>query len=524
MDTQDIWQRYFSGRHDAVLRAGANAAEIMHITGLSLVALGRFQEAETLFTASLHANPNPVWYTNASIAFLEAGEASFAMRFATMGIREFGDAGCYFAAGNATLAQSAHQSIAADYFREALRVDPDHWEAAMNLANTLRRQDKLDEAITFYEQAMRCVGQDVDGLVRIRMNLAVTLSDMGHDDQALAIFDELAASGAVMSPEMDFNRATLRLRRGDYEQGWWLYQSRWSCPMSENARAEFKRPLLTDLRQASGKTVLFCHEQGYGDAIQFFRYAELLKDHCNVIVHCPEPLRRLFTLNTDLPVVTTREVDYDFECPMLSAPMLLGTTLDTVPSSPQYLFVPPELRSARALPSSKNFKVGLVWAGQMRDTPEMAAIDRKRSIDAWAFHPLVQIEGADFYSLQFGERKDEWDKALRLPQHKIAAANVSGKMKSVLAENFDFLDTAAVIDHLDLVITVDTSVAHLAAAMGKPTWILSRKDGCWRWLRNRADSPWYPSVRLFHQEQSWEETIQRVADALKNEVSKHHPK
>ena len=516
MDTSVVWTDYFEGHHENVLRAGLFSAEIMHVCGLSLVALGRFDEAITLFTASLHASPNPTWFNNASVALLDAGKAQDALHFAETGLSQFQDANLLFSAGNACIALGEDRyPEAIQFFSKALELEPTHWDAAMNLGNTLRRMDKNQEAMTFYRRALDNV-TDNEAAIRIRLNAAITLSDIGREVEALSILDELANTGVVLSPEMDFNRATLRLKLGDYETGWKLYQRRWDCGMAAEEASHFKKPLLTNLEDAKGKTILFRHEQGFGDSIMFFRYARLLAQEANVIVQCPEPLKRLFAASTALPVVSDEPVEYDFECPMLSAPMLLGTTLETIPSETDFRYLwPPNdgFKDAHAkLGELKDFKVGLVWAGQRRDTPDMVRVDKARSIPAYLMMPLFNIEGVQMVNLQFGEKAMEWDNSV-----PVFAPQLKGKLLHVLEDHYDFADTAAIIEHLDLVITVDTAVAHLAAALGKPTWVLSRYDGCWRWLKDRSDSPWYPSVGLFRQTQpgDWDTVIRKVEENLR---------
>ena len=215
----EVWNHYFSGRHDAVITEGSAAAEIMHITGLSLISIGRFDEASTLLISSALVRPNPEWYANACVAFLDADRASYALTFALTGMSEFpDDANLCFNAGNVFTALGKHAE-ARDALERAVHADPTHWEAAMNLANTLRRVGELKAALTFYDLALSLNGDDVSGSIRTKLNKAVTLSDLGYDEAALNLFENLANDGIVTSPEMDFNRATLNLKMGNYPIG-----------------------------------------------------------------------------------------------------------------------------------------------------------------------------------------------------------------------------------------------------------------------------------------------------------------
>jgi tetratricopeptide (TPR) repeat protein len=508
MDTSVIWKDFFEGNHDAVLAAGATAVEAMHITGLSLCALGRFEEAHTLLLASVHAYPNPDWYANACVAFLEANQIDFALTYAHSGARDFTEnANLQFNAGNVFTAKD-NLAKALECFSIASQLDPNNWQYAINRANTFRRMGKLDTARDAYDECLTLAGDDVTQQATTRLNKSVTLSELGLDAEALLLFEGLRDQQIVDSPEMDFNISTLRLKLGDYKNGWSLYTRRWDCDMAKADLANFRKPILKDLKDAVGKRVLFCHEQGFGDSIQFCRYAPMFADHgIDVIIQVPAALYRLFQASFDVPVVVSRDdVEYDYECPMLNAPALFGTTIETIPSKIPYLKVPEELIRQRKLEDNGKLKIGIVWAGQSRNSREMRVVDNKRSIGVQGFLNIIH-DNVDIYSLQFGERADDYINSL--PEKYWP--------RLILEPNFDFLDTASVIMNLDLVIAVDTSTAHLAASLGKPVWLLSRFDGCWRWFKGRSDSPWYPpNLRIFNQRErlKWDSVMEEVSEAL----------
>jgi hypothetical protein len=265
--------------------------------------------------------------------------------------------------------------------------------------------------------------------------------------------------------------------------------------------------------------VLLLHEQGFGDTLQFIRYAALTPPLAgSVTALVPKPLLRLASVALEphnIPVVTTRaEVlgGHDLEVPFLDLPFHLGTaTPEEVPATLPYFRVPASVADERRLPPpnpEKPLRVGLCWAGQARPDPDLKATDARRSMHIDALAPLADVPGVEFVSLQMGD-----------PAQQLADSPTWSKVGVLtpLKTGFDFLDTAAIIDQLDLVISVDTSVCHLAGGLNKPIWVLSRYDICWRWLRGRTDSPWYPEVlRLFIQPTpgDWTSVVAQVRDAL----------
>jgi hypothetical protein len=280
-------------------------------------------------------------------------------------------------------------------------------------------------------------------------------------------------------------------------------------------KAQFQKPLITSLEQAKTAHVLVSHEQGFGDSLQFIRYLPQMVDASKqVTLLVPPTLHRLFApIDPRVTIIADRSesAPFDLECPMLYMPFLFGTTLETIPGTIPYLTVPPELVATHKLPHRAPHtkkRVGLVWAGQMRPNPDLAAVDRRRSLSYASFEPFMTVDSVDFVSLQLGES------ALQIESQ---GSDGVRRPHDVLNVGMDFLDSAAVISQLDLVITVDTAVAHLAAGIGVPTWVLSRFDSCWRWLKERDDSPWYPGVlRLFHQETrgDWTDCLSEVLTAL----------
>jgi hypothetical protein len=263
--------------------------------------------------------------------------------------------------------------------------------------------------------------------------------------------------------------------------------------------------------------VLVVQEEGLGDTLQFLRYLPLLAERgARVAVAVPPELTRLIRTVPgviDVPAGDAPVPKHDFHCSFNGLPRAFETTLETIPCAVPYLAADPALvtRWARRLPAIQALRVGLAWAGQARPwLPGFVGVDQRRSTDLATLAPLAAVSGVRFVSLQKGGAAPE----ARTPADAL-------DLLDVMAEVRDFADTAAIVANLDLVISVDTSVVHLAGAMGKPVFLLDRYDNCWRWLSGRDDSPWYPSLRIFRQSRpgEWAPVIARVAAALARQVA-----
>jgi hypothetical protein len=310
-----------------------------------------------------------------------------------------------------------------------------------------------------------------------------------------------------------WRRSLIELARGEYEDGWRHYEAGLHDPALRGAGPGFPTPPW-DGRPCD--RLLVWHEQGYGDSIQFVRYARACKSRAReVIVLCPRPLVTLLATcpGVDRVVDEIGPGDFDEHVPLLSLPHRFGTTLATIPGDTPYLFADPA-RSAswsdwlarRTRPGVA--RVGLVWSGNVRaDQPRFRAIDRRRSIAFAALAAITTRDDVEFVSLQAGAS---------------SAEAVGARPVDPMASVHDFADTAAIVANLDLVISVDTAVAHLAGALGSPVWVLSRRDACWRWLRNRRDSPWYPTATVFgqHTRGDWDPVVAEVAIELERFVAK----
>ena len=353
----------------------------------------------------------------------------------------------------AVLFSLGHHAQALEAAQEAVGINPEHFQSRANLALALEAMGRLEEA-------------------------------EAQSRMALALNPACAAAR--------HNLAGLRLSRGKLDaESWRLYDARLALT-AESRRLE--RIARWRGEEVEGRTVLLHAEQGFGDMIQFARYAPMVKARgARVILAVPGPLMRLMGGLEGVDGVTqagSALPPHDVFCPVASLPGLLGTTLETIPAPVPYLAAAPALAARFRPPPGLN--VGLVWAGN----PGFVH-DRLRSIDGGTFAALASVPGITFHSLQ-------------------KEGTPPFPMQDRMGEVGDFADTAGLVEGMDLVIAVDTAVAHLAGAMGRPVWMLSRFMGCWRWLREREDSPWYPTMRIFRQQRSndWVGVVGEVREEL----------
>ncbi len=378
----------------------------------------------------------------------------------------------------------------------AVALDPSCWTAWSNLGNTMVERQRFGDAIAAYSNALRLHPAHGPTL----SNLGVALTAHGLPAQALTFLD-LAMACEPDNAETRCNRALALLAKGDWTEGFAEYEWRW------RTRAKPPHPYRVPCwagERFEGRTLLLHDEGGFGDTLQFVRYAALAKARGGtVVLRVRQPLVALLSRLPGLDRVVAHDAPlppFDLHCPMFTLPRVFGTMPDTVPAAAGYLRPDPDGVAAwrdrldRDLPPGQDRRrprrIGLVWAGGPHPyARESALADRRRSIRLHDLAPLVEAApGALFYSLQKGEASAE---ALH-PPPGLRLVDHTGSIDS-------FDDTASLVSQLDLVISVDTSTAHLAAALGRPVWMLSRYDQCWRWLTGRTDTPWYRTMRLYQQ-------------------------
>jgi hypothetical protein len=297
----------------------------------------------------------------------------------------------------------------------------------------------------------------------------------------------------------------IHLQQGNFRQGWSEYEDRWRTPYGFRFRRTFRQPLWKG-EPLEGSRILLYAEQGIGDTLHFVRYVPLVAARgAKVVLQVQPRVRRLLAPTPGAAEVIDSDQalpEFDWQCPLLSLPLALGTELNTIPASVPY--VRPEAAHVdawRKRLEGDSLRVGLVWAGSPLHPHE-----KWRSIPLEQLAPLTRVEGTTCYSLQMGA-----------PAGQIKQVGPRAAIIDLAHEQQDFADTAAIIANLDMVISIDTSVAHLAGAMAQPVWVLLRKCPDWRWLLGREDSPWYPTARLFHQSTlgNWPEVVARVEGELR---------
>lgn len=404
--------------------------------------------------------------------------------------------------GNLAYAQNLLAEALSSY-QQAIENQPNLPEVYYNLGNLLRNQGKIAEAIASYQQALVLKPDFVDTL----NNLGIAWRSQGQFQEAISCYSQ-AIQFDPNHAIAHFNLGVALLLAGDFQRGFAEYEWRWR--RDEVKKLQFRQypQPLWDGSDLQGRTILLRAEQGFGDTIQFIRYVPIVKRFGGkVIVECFPPLKRLFqqVAGIDWLAVQGEEVpEFHVQAPLLSLPYILGTTLETIPADVPYLTLPSN--SKFPLLQNPKLKVGIVWSGS-----PIHKENNQRSCSFTHFFKLLDIPGITFYSLQ--KELSENDLAL-LRQTPI---------EDLSAHLGDFADTAAIISQLDLVITVDTSVAHLAGAMSRPTWVLLGFIPDWRWMLEREDSPWYPTMRLFRQSQlgDWEGVFERVKVALLSEFASY---
>ncbi|BAN22278.1 tetratricopeptide repeat protein [Caballeronia insecticola] len=406
--------------------------------------------------------------------------------------------------------QGAFDAARTSHLR-ALECNPDEAAAHTNLGACCMQLERFDEAEAAFRHAASLAPHDAG----VHFNLGTALKKLVRFEEA----EHAYRRALTLRPDHTkarINLAHVLLGTGQMHEGWALFEARYE-------RDGWFEPPRTGIpmwrgESLAGKSLIVWTEQGFGDSLQFCRYLPMLKAQglAKLTFVCPAPLRALFsTLDGVDACITiddkfTAVPPHDYQCLLMSAPHYCGTTLESVPAALPYLRVPPERARAwrNTLPAG-GFKVGLVWAGDPRNhSAHLHAVDRLRSLSAQAYLPILRVPGATFISLQKGAST----------QPQIDALPAALRPVDLMNEVKDFADTAAIIEQLDLVITVDTSVAHLAGALNRPVWILSRYDGCWRWLYEGDDSsPWYPRARLFRQTRpgEWDDVIGEVEAALR---------
>lgn len=379
----------------------------------------------------------------------------------------------------------------------AVTVDPSFAAGWCNLGNCLLKLQRYTDAIAAYRNCLRIAPTHALAL----SNLGLALDCCGENALAQN-FHQVALKLDPDNVQTRMNNAVSLLALGDYPNGFREYEWRWVPPSARNAL--MARPQWQGER-AADRTLLIHADGGFGDMLQFIRFVPEAERRCGrTIVRVKKDLLTLLRRSfPDTCFVSEDEnvPDHDMQCPVMSLPYAVGATLDALPGAAGYLRADPDKvarwretvrrdMAAMRAPGQPALRIGLVWAGAPhRDVPDVALADQRRSTDLATFAPLAAaVPDALIYSLQIGERAEQ----ARTPPAGMTMIDHTAALK-------DFDETAALVSAMDVIVAVDTSTAHLAAGLGKPTLMLSRFDQCWRWLSRRADSPWYDKLRIYQQ-------------------------
>jgi tetratricopeptide (TPR) repeat protein len=522
----------------AILGRKSGDFDALHMLGVLKTQTGKCEEAVGLFEAALMQNPDSSdAYRNLGVAY--------------EGLRRFDDAvaaydkalaidprhaDALYNRGNALRALGRQQEAIESYDR-AVELAPNDADALSNRGNALRDLGRYDEALSSYDRAIAlapagpekhynraCALQDLgwpdeaiaayDRALALRpdypeclLNKGTALEDVRRYDEALALYARVAAADPG-NATAHWNEGLVRLLLGDFPNGWKKYEWRWKRPDFTSPKRAFRQPLWTGERPLRGKRILVHAEQGLGDTIQFCRYVDALtRDGAGVILEVQPELKSLITGLTGADVVIARGEaipEVDLHCPLMSLPLALKLVPESIGTvETPYLKARAdrvEEWSAR-LGQKRRPRIGVVWSGDLRNKKAL-----NRSIALAKLRPLFELGDCEFVSVQ----------KILSDEDRRQLAEI-GVVREHSAELKDFSDTAALVSLLDLVISVDTAVAHLAGALGKPVWILLHHAADWRWFLDREDSPWYPSARLFRQTRAgdWSGVADKVLRALR---------
>ncbi|HVY72107.1 MAG TPA: tetratricopeptide repeat protein, partial [Verrucomicrobiae bacterium] len=391
--------------------------------------------------------------------------------------------------------------LAKECFGKLLELHPGHPEASNNLGVVLQAEGDLESALPLFRHATGAR----PGYTDAELNLGVVLRELGNVVEAIQWHRRTIARQPDCA-EAHWNLGFALLLDGQLAEGWLENEWRWRMGELRGKRRDFACPEWRG-EPLAGRSILLHAEQGFGDTLQFVRYLPLvIQRGGRVVLECQPELVSLLQGLPGLAGVVARGTappPCDFHLPLLSLPRVFRTSLHQIPATAPY--VPAPSSPVLLDPADGVLRVGLVWGGN----PSFRN-DRSRSFTLAEYRPLLDEPRVQFYSLQVGARAGE----LKAPGETTAIVDLAPRLK-------DFAATAAAIKELDLVITSDTAVAHLAGALGKPVWVLLSFAPDWRWLLHRNDSPWYPSMRLFRQTTrgDWASVVVRVREALRERVS-----
>ena len=403
---------------------------------------------------------------------------------------------------------------AVEYYRRALELNPDSFDTQMNLGVSLSDIGRFDDALVWLRSATRMRPSSADAWD----NVGMTLARQGHWDQAMECYDESIKLRPDFG-EARRNRALGWLTLGDFERG--FPEAEWRFKCRNPPGQGFPQPRWSG-EPLEGRTILLHFEQGLGDTLQFIRFAPQVKERGGQVwVFCQPPLMRLLSMTPGVDVVldgSSPFPNFDLHAPLMSVPAIIGTTAATLPRDPYLTADATTIECWRRLTQALGvadlnslFKVGIAWQGS-----PINRVDRWRSFPLAWFAQLASLPGVRLVSLQKGPGVEQ----LAALAGRFPVANLEGRFDGP-EDKRDFLDTAAVMSLMDLVITPETAVAHLAGGLGVRTWVALSTVGDWRWMDRGDSCPWYPTARMFRQTTlgDWDGVFRRMAQELKHEFA-----
>jgi tetratricopeptide (TPR) repeat protein len=492
--------------YQQALRLKPDLAAAHNNLGHVLHKQGRLTEAQASYQQALRYQPDSIEaHYNLGVVLQEQGQLAEAQASYERALRLKPDlAAAHNNLGHLLQEQEQLEEARACY-QQAVRLQPDFVEAYSNLGSILPDLGQLEEARACLHQALRLKPDSVEA----HNSLGNVLQEQGKFEEALASYQEALR----LQPDYalaHWNRALAYLLAGDFEQGWREYEWRWQ--LKELAPPRFPQPLW-DGSPLHGQTILLYGERGFGDTIQFIRYAPLVQARGGYVVVACEPelvslLARCPGIDRLLPHGNALPPFDVYVSILTSLPGILGMTLATIPAQVPYVFVDAERIDAwrQELSSLSAFKIGIAWDGD----PKLRQFFVKKCIPLAEFAPLGRLEGVRLFGLQKGPATKQLQSVAEL----FPVTDLSSRLET-------FVETAAVIQNLDLVITADVAVAHLAGALGVPVWVALCFVPDWRWQLEREDSPWYPTMRLFRQKErgNWAEVFTRITAALQQRLA-----
>lgn len=493
---------------DRAIALQPNYAQGWYNRGNALYDLGRFEDALSSYNRAVELRPNhaQAWYNRGkALTDLRRREEAVASYEKAVALNPaYAQAWCN--RGNVLNDQERFEEALISYDK-ALALKPDYAEAWSNRGTALQYLYRLDQALAAHDKALALKPDYAEA----HCNLGSVLNTLNRPLEALANFEQAIALKPDFS-HAHFNKAITELGLGNLEAGWRDFEWRRKIVEMSGDRV-FPKPLLTSVKNIQGKTILVHFEHGFGDTLHFYRYLELLHQAgAKVLFNVQKKLRRLLTPRggfIQFVELDDPSLQYDYHIPMMSLPWVFKTTAQSIPASVPYVRAEDALTQTwHERLGAHGFKIGICWMGSVT---HMKGGDR-RSFPVTCFEPLAKLNGVRLISLQ---KTEEAGELKSLPPGMTVES-----FENVDAGPDAFIDTAAIMKNLDLVITNDTSLSHLAGALGMPTWVALQQVADWRWLRDRDDSPWYPTLRLFRQKADgdWSGVFAEIKAALEKQL------